>query len=408
MNIKNGSFFANYSNIILLLGGILIGSLYGFFFPQAIRYLKPIGDVFLNLLFTAVIPLIFFAITSAVAHIQQDKQLGKIISTMLLVFLFTVLIAAISTIAVLYLFPLSTPTQTEVTSADLFNQQDDATWEDRAVGFLTVGEFNQLLSREHMLAFIIFSFLVGLATLKTGKESDTFKAFLSSGNEVMKTLLTYIMKFAPVGLGAYFAYQVGTVGPQLFGIYAKPLGIYYAYGAFYFIVFFSLYAYMASGIRGVQIFWRHNILPSLTAVSTCSSIAVIPANLDAVRKMGVSTSIGNVVIPLGASLHKDGSSISSIVKIAVAFSLIGREFFAFETLAVAVGITILVSIVAGGIPNGGYIGEMLMVSAYGLPVEAIPAVMIIGTLVDPMATVLNATGDNVAAMLVQRLNKRSG
>ena len=76
-----------------------------------------------------------------------------------------------------------------------------------------------------MLALIIFSFLIGFATLQSGEKGNGFKNFLDSGNEVMKQLLTMIMKLAPIGLGAYFAYQVSFYGPQLFGVYAKPLGV---------------------------------------------------------------------------------------------------------------------------------------------------------------------------------------
>jgi Na+/H+-dicarboxylate symporter len=65
-----------------------------------------------------------------------------------------------------------------------------------------------------------------------GEKGKDFSRFLHSGNEVMKQLLHIIMKTAPVGLGAYFAYQVGIFGPQLFGAYAKPLGLYYAVCAF--------------------------------------------------------------------------------------------------------------------------------------------------------------------------------
>ncbi len=405
MRNSPSSFLSNYQGIILLLTGIAIGSVFGLFMPERVSYLKPVGDLFLNLLFTAVIPLVFFAISSAVATIQEGRQLGRILRAMSGVFLITVLLAAISTIVVLYFFPLDVSSVREGATAEEFRSGDELNWGDRFVSFFSVGEFNQLLSREHMLAFILFSFLIGFSALKTGEKADVFTRFLVSGNEVMKSLLVLIMKAAPLGLGAYFAVQVGSVGPELFGIYAKPLGVYYVYGFIYFIVFFSLYACWANGIAGVKSFWRHNITPTLTAVSTCSSMAVIPANLEAARKIGVSDSVSSVVIPLGASLHKDGSSISSVIKIAVAFALIGRDFFEPQTLLVAVGITVLVSIVAGGIPNGGYIGEMLMVSAYGLPIEAVPAVMIIGTLVDPMATVLNATGDTVAAMLTDRFVK---
>lgn len=395
-------FLTHYGSILLLLLGIVIGSIVGVFFPATVVWLKPVGDIFLNLLFAAVVPLLFFAIASALANIDASQQLGRIIVAMTGVFLSTVIIAAVLTIVVLWFFPVASIQTTHEMAEELLRGEPGDTWGDRIVRFLTVGEFSQLLSRQNMLAFVIFSFLVGIAALRAGEAGAGFRHFLLSGNEVMKQLLILIMKAAPIGLGAYFAYQVGTIGPELFGFYAKPLGLYYAFGFFYFIVFFSLYAYIASGKEGVGRYWKHNLLPTATAISTCSSIATMPVNLAAAPKMGIPVPVANVVIPLGMTLHKDGSSISSIVKIYVAFVLIGRDFFEPTTLITAVGITILVSIVAGGIPNGGYIGEMLMISVYGLPTEAIPAVMIIGTLVDPMATVLNATGDTVAAMLVSR------
>lgn len=402
MERRLSGFLENYGSILLLLLGIVLGSVVGGFFPNSVIWLKPLGDIFLNLLFAAVIPLLFFAITSAVANIDGSQKLGRIISVMAGVFLGTIVIAAVCTIIALWFFPVEAPQAVQETSSELLQGNPGDTWGDKLVRFITVDEFYKLLSRENMLAFVIFSFLVGIAAMRAGEAGRSFRKFLSSGNEVMKHVLIMIMKIAPVGLGAYFAYQVGNIGPELFGFYAKPLGLYYVLGAFYFIVFFSIYAYIAGGKSGVSRFWRNNILPSATAVGTCSSIATMPVNLSVASKMGIPPAVANVVIPLGATLHKDGSSISSIVKIYVAFVLIGWNFFDPMTLLTAIGITVLVSIVAGGIPNGGYIGEMLMISVYGLPTEAIPAVMIIGTLVDPMATLLNATGDNVAAMLVGR------
>lgn len=220
----------------------------------------------------------------------------------------------------------------------------------------------------------------------------------------VEKLLHLIMKIAPIGLGAYFAYQVATIGPQLFGFYAKPLGLYYGAGIFYFFVFFTLYAFMAKGKDGIKKFWKNNIYPTLTAISTCSSFATMPANLQAAAKIGVPDKIASIVIPIGSTLHKNGSSMSSIIKIYVAFLIIGKDFFDPMNLLLALGITIFVSIVAGGIPNGGYIGEMLMISVYQLPQEAFPAVLIIGILVDPLATVLNATGDTVASMFVTKIS----
>lgn len=391
----------NYSGIILLIIGITAGSFIGIFFPKAVDFLKPLGDIFLNLLFVSVVPLVFFAVSNSIASLEEQSKFGKIIFSMIFTFLLFIIIAALFTITAVYFFPTEALPST---SKEILETGNNATWGDRIVSFFTVGEFTELFSRKNMLALLIFAFLTGTAARKTGDAGKHFTLFLASGYEVMKELLLLVMKAAPIGLGAYFAYQVATVGPQLFGFYAKPLGLYYAAGVVYFLVFFSIYAFAAKGKDGVKIFWKNNIYPSLTAISTCSSFATMPANLQAAARIGVPDAIANIVIPIGSTLHKNGSSMSSIIKIYVALLIIGRDFFDPMNLLLALGITIFVSIVAGGIPNGGYIGEMLMISVYQLPVEAIPAVMIIGTLVDPLATVLNSTGDTVAAMFVTKIS----
>jgi len=391
----------NYSGIIFLLGGIILGSLIGIFAPDTVTYLKPLGDIFLNLLFVSVVPLVFFAVANSISQVEKEGRFGKIIFSMIFTFLLFIIIAALFTIAVVYFFPTEALPSN---SPETLDTGADVTWGDRIVSFFTVGEFTELFSRKNMLALLIFAFLTGTAVRKSGDAGRPFALLLASGYEVMKELLLIVMKAAPIGLGAYFAYQVATVGPQLFGFYAKPLALYYVAGVVYFLLFFTLYAFLAKGKDGVQKFWKNNIYPSLTAISTCSSFATMPANLQAAAKIGVPAAIANIVIPIGSTLHKNGSSMSSIIKIYVAFLIIGEDFFDPMNLLLALGITVFVSIVAGGIPNGGYIGEMLMISVYQLPVEAIPAVMILGTLVDPLATVLNSTGDTVAAMFVTKIS----
>lgn len=393
--------FKNYSGIIWLLTGIALGSIAGLVFGEKVAILKPIGDIFLNLLFTAVIPLVFFAISSAIANIKPSDKLSRMMSMTAIVFLGTVLFSALLTIIAVKIFPI----HESLGSSQIAEHGTEKSFSEQLTGLFTTAEFYELLSRKNMLAMIIFSIIIGFATLKSGKAAEQFSAFLHSGNEVFKSVFGLIMKIGPLGLGAYFAYQVGVFGPQLFGTYAKSLGLYYGFGTFYFIVVFSFYAFIAGGIKGIKKYWKNNLIPSATALGTCSSIAVIPANLDAAKKMGVPDYIANVTIPLGATLHKDGSSISSIVKMAVVFAMFGKGFDSADTIILALGMTVLVSVVEGGIPNGGYVGELLFISAYGLPMEALPPAMIIGTLVDPLATLLNATGDTVAAMIVTRFTE---
>lgn len=282
----------NYSGIILLLGGIILGSFIGIFLPTAVDYLKPVGDIFLNLLFVSVVPLVYFAVANSIASVEQNGKFGKIIFSMIFTFLLFIVIAALFTIAAVYLFPTEALPST---SKEIIENTSEDTWGNRIVSFFTVGEFTSLFSRQNMLALLIFAFLTGTASRKAGDAGLVFRNFLRSGYEVMKELLLLVMKAAPIGLGAYFAFQVATVGPQLFGFYAKPLGLYYIAGIVYFLLFFSIYAFLAKGNNGVKTFWKNNIYPTLTAISTCSSFATMPANLQAAAKIGVPSSIANIV-----------------------------------------------------------------------------------------------------------------
>src|SRR5690606_13578260 len=150
--------------------------------------------------------------------------------------------------------------------------------------------------------------------------------------------------------------------------------------------------------------WKHNISPSLTAISTCSSLATLPANLIASNRIGIPKEISSIVVPLGNTLYKNGSATSSILKLYVAFSISGWNCFEPTTLITAVGMLVRVSMVAGGSPNGGFIGEMVTISIYVIPNAAVPCILLIGAVVDPLATVLNATGDTAADMLVTRFS----
>jgi Na+/H+-dicarboxylate symporter len=405
METEKINFLKSYSSILLLLGGIIIGSVFGLVFGEKVEVIKPLGDIFLNLLFTAIIPLIFFTIGSSIANLEKTEKLGKLFIIMILVFLATILISAIVMIFAVYLFPIH---QDMIVSKVSVENIQSGSVGDQITKLITTNDFFELLSRKSMLALIIFSFLIGFATLQSGEKGNVFKSFLDSGNEVMKQLLNIIMKLAPVGLGAYFAYQVGVFGPQLLGIYAKPMAVYYGACVVYFFTFFSLYAIIAGGKRAFKVFWSNNITPSLTAIGTCSSIATIPANLDAAQKMGIPSHVRNLVIPLGAPLHKDGSSMSSILKITFLFAMFGKDFTEPSTILLALGITVIVSIVEGGIPNGGYIGEVLAITVYGFPMEqALPVAMILGTLVDPIATLLNANGDVISSMMVSRFSEKT-
>lgn len=389
-----------YRFSIILILSVLFGSFLGYFWGKEAEVLKPLGDIFLNLLFTAVVPLVFFSIASAVSNISNGMRLGKILGSMLAVFVVTGIIASLVMILGVNIFPPAQGLHISLPAPDKIEATSIA---QKIVETLTTNDFSGLFSKKNMLAIIVFALLTGLATQQAGEKGKDFAKFLLSANEVMLKLIHLIMYFAPIGLAAYFAYLIGVFGPELAGSLARAMALYYPISILYFVIAFTLYAIWAAGVEGMKTFWK-NILPaSLVALGTGSSMATIPANLEAANKTGVPRDISEMVIPIGATIHMDGSCLSAILKIALLFGLYGRDFTDPVTIITAVGVALLSGTVMSGIPGGGYIGEILIIQLYGFPIEAMPIVTLIGTLVDPTATMVNSIGDNVASMMVTRV-----
>lgn len=397
---KRNSFLKNYSFSLLLIFSVVIGAGLGVLFKEKTSVLKPLGDIFLNLLFTAVVPLVFFSIASAIAEMSDLHRLGKIMGLMILLFIGTGILSATLMILGVKFFPPVLSGQPFFPAQEAIREQMTGA---QLVRAFTVPDFIHLFSKQNMLALIVFAVLVGLGASWAREEGKPFVGFLVSGNKVMLRVIKLIMFYAPIGLGAYFAYLVGAFGPELLGSYLRVVVLYYPLAVLYFFIGFSLYAFLAGGRRGFTGFWTNILTPSLTAWGTGSSIAAIPANLEAADRIGVPRDISRIVIPIGATVHMDGTCLSAVLKIALLFSLFGMKFSGIETFVTAVGVALLSGMVMSGIPGGGFLGELLIVTLYGFPVTALPVISMVGTLVDPPATMVNATGDNVCSMLVARI-----
>lgn len=388
-----------YRFSMILLVGILLGALIGLLFGEDATVLKPFGDVFINLLFMVVVPLVFFSISSSVASMESMKRLGKIMSSMLIVFIITGIIASIVMLVAVNIYPPGEGVSIELVTPET---TEELSLSEQLVKTFTVPDFVNLMSRSNMLALILFAVLIGLGTGLAGDTGKPFSRFLSSGSEVFMKVIKLVMYYAPIGLLAYFATLVGDFGAALLGDYAKAILLYYPVAILYFLIGFTLYAFIAGGKLGVTKFWKNILTPAATAFGTGSSFATLPVNLTAAKNIGIPKDIRETVLPLGATIHMDGSCLSAILKIAFVFGVFNMDFTGIGTFLTAIGISLLSGVVMSGIPGGGFIGEMLIVTLYGMPMQALPMISAIGVVVDPPATMVNATGDTVAGMLVTR------
>ena len=398
MSEKKQSIWEAYKFSILLIGAILIGSLIGIHFGEAAVKLKPLGDLFINGMFMIVVPLVFITISSSIAGMNDMNRLGKIMKNLFLIFVGTGVVAFFYVFVVVKIFPPAAGVALEMPAAEALKPFQTG---DQIVKAITVTDFSELLSRKNMLPLIIFSIVFGICVNMIGEKGRAIAQGLEALSEVFLKMIGLLMYYAPIGLGAYFAALVGEHGKELLGSYARAIAVYYPLCLVYMFTAFPVYGYIAAGKEGIRAL-KHVISPAITAVATQSSIATLPVNLEACKKIGVPKDIREIVLPIGATAHMDGTVLSTILKISFLFGIFQIPFEGIGTYLSALALSVVGGVVMSGVPGGGLIGEMLIVTMYGFPAEAFPIIATIGYLVDPFATMINASGDTMASMLVTR------
>ena len=400
-------FIKNYKSMLILLGFIIAGAMVGLIWGEGAILVKPLGDLFLNMLLVVIVPLIFLSIATSIYKMKQPKRMGKILITTFIVFLFTSLVAVLIGIVSTYSFKLVNTSDGEMIKEEL--SLDDTEEEEVSLNALekfvemtTVNDFSKLLSKDNMIALIVVSILVGFAMHMSGDKAEPLYKFMMSCSEVVNNLIKIIMYYAPVGLGCYFAALVGTFGGEIAVGYLKTFVIYLVVSIFFYFVIYTIFAYISGGKKAARAFWM-NIFPStVTALGTCSSAASMPVNMECSKKMGISDDIVDTTVSLGTSFHKDGSVIGSVFKIMFLVYLFNDlgNISIFKVMGIAIIATLLVTAVPIG---GGTISEMLIITMLGYPVATLPILTIIATIIDPPATVLNVVGDSASAMLTSRV-----
>ncbi|ASJ00799.1 dicarboxylate/amino acid:cation symporter [Thermococcus gorgonarius] len=388
-----------YQITMLVVIGLVWGTLAGLIFKEKAMVLRPLGVMFIYLLFTVIVPVVMITITSAVASLANLRKLGKLFGVMMLVFMLTGAVAGIYMLLVTKAFPIVPPGLKLESSAEL-HQVNLA---DALVNTFVVNEFYLMLSYKHMLPLIIFSILLGIAIAMAGDEAKPIVDLLQRLNKVALNLIRLVMYFAPIGIGAYFAYVIGKLGSQFVEVYARIFIVAFVFQPIYWVIMYTIIPYLAAGVEGVRRWWR-NIWPqALTALGTSSSVATLPVGLEVARRIGIPEYIRNIVLPIGATIHMDGAAMGTIMRITGGFALMGMSIHGVDNYIKAIALAILAGVAISGVPGGGHVANALIISLYGFPLDVLPLFIAIATIGDAMATMVNSTGDTGAAMLIARI-----
>ncbi len=392
------AFFKNNSFLILMLTGIVGGCITGAVWPKA-SMLAPMGTIFINLMFCIVVPMVFCSIASAIANMPSANKAGKVMGVTVASFMATAAVASVIMYVLCRIFPVVSG-QYDIIEGEVSGTLGAA---DLIINFFTKPDFMELWSRRAILPLIVFAVLIGFGVqLNGGPETPTAKLLADMTGAIMKTvkIITY---YAPIGFFGFFADLVATYGPELIGDYSRTLIFYYALCFAYMFLFFPLYARFGGGKGAAKVMWKHLFKPAAVSFGTCSSVATIPTNMEAAEQTGVSKDVSNIVLPLGATMHMDGSAMGAILKVAFLFGLFGMDFTGGQAIA-AIFVAVLSSVAMSGIPGGGGTGELVLCTIF-FPDQlavAYPFALALGNLIDPPATMVNAAGDYVSTFIVSR------
>ncbi len=396
----------NYIQTLLLLLGVSIGAACGALAGSSASIVKPVGEIFLNLTFVLVVPVVFFSVANSVRKLTTERKLWRVLSRAVLVFLAGSVVAGVLTWIICGFWnPLGgyatriPPERMVIEGVAIGGRDLLSTIEN----MFTVSDFHMILSKDNLIPLIVFSALFGAATSLSSAKGETMVRFLESGMEVVMEFMRILMYAAPVCLGCYFADLVGSLGGQIVSSFVNSMLLYLVITLILFFGVNSIYVALAGGKERLFSFWRNITEPSLLAVATCSSAATIPASIKSAKRMGVDDSVAESVIPLGINLNKDGSVVSSVLKTMFVVSFYGLGGYGCLSI-VAIGI--LASLVVGAIPVGGMTAEILICAILGVDPEFAATLLVISTLVDIPATLLNTADNLVSAVWVDKLYKK--
>jgi len=379
-----------------------------------IDWVKPFGTIFINLLKLIAIPLIMVSLISGVSNLRDITKLSRIGGKTLILYLITTVIAVtIGLIAVNSIQPgeyLSAEKQTElgeryagdanmrVTQAEALTQSGPL---QVIVNIVPDNIFGAASSNQNMLQVIFFSILFGVALIMVNAEKGMpVKAFFDGANEAILNVVDIIMRYAPFGVAALICTLIVEINSwDLFialGIYA--ITVLLSLGAM-ILVIYPLIMRLFSRVKYVD-FFRAIAPAQLMAFSTSSSAATLPVTMECVEKnLKIKEEISSFVLPLGATVNMDGTSIHQAVSAVFIAQVFGQDLTIADQLMIILTAT-LSSIGAAAVPSAGLVTLVIVLGAIGVSPEGLALIIAIDRPLDMCRTIVNVTGDAVVATIV--------
>ena len=395
--------------IIALVLGVVVGLLL-FGQDNVANYIKPFGDVFLNLIKMIIIPIVFCALALSISNLGDSKKIGSYGWKAILYFEIITTIAIGLGLIIGNLFkPGAGLDPDKLPKGDISKYQSSASAEqstygnhfiDTIVNIVPTNIF-EALTKGELLPIIFFSILRFRISCNRRK-TDPVKGFLNGTLEAVFWMINKILKLAPIGVFAFICTTVMTFGASaLIPLLKLVLVVVFAM-VFFIIVVLGIVA----RICGISIFSIIKILKDelLLAFSTSSSEAVLPVMMKKMEKFGAPRDVTSFVIPIGYSFNLDGSALYQSIAALFVAQMYGIHLSISEQIILMVTLMVASKGMAG-VPGVSIVVLLTTLGAMGLPAQGLALIIGVDRLLDMVRTCVNVIGNALSAVVISKWEK---
>ena len=365
------------------------------------EYIKPIGDIFLNLLKFVVVPIVLLSIITGIISLSDIKKVWSIGIKTIIFYLCTTFIALIigTVIAMLFkggfaIIDVSGATYEAAESKNFI----------KVISDMFPSNILAPLLNASMLQVIVISLFIGFAIIIAGSKAKAFADIIESANAVFIEIMDMIIHFSPIGIVCLISPVIAENGPKVLGSLALVIAIAYLGYILHMVITYSAMVSFFTKTTPFEFF--RGIAPAMImAFSSASSVGTLPLNIECTKKMGGRSDIVSFVLPLGATINMDGTAIYQAVCTVFIASCYGIDL-SFGQIATVIVTATIASIGTAGVPGAGVVMLAMVLQAVGLPVDGIALVLGVDRIFDMGRTTVNITGDSACALCVSNIETK--
>ena len=363
-------------------------------------YIKPFGTIFVNLLKFIVVPVVLISIICGMISMDDVTKVGSVGWKTVVYYMCTTLVAIVIGLVVANLFKGFFPV---LETTGLEYEAQSSNFMDTIVNIFPSNMWSAFVNA-NMLQVIVIALLFGAGILVCGEKADHAKQLFESLNEVVMSVMMFIIKLTPIGVFCLMTNTVAVNGPDIVGSLLIVLAVAYLGYLLHLLIVYSVTVKTMGGLSPIE-FFKGMVPAMIFAFTSTSSVATLPLTKECSENLGADKDVSSFVLPLGATINMDGTAIYMGVTSLFIATCYGIDLTLAQMATIVITAT-LASIGTAGVSGAGMIMLAMVLQSVGIPVEGIALIVGVDKLFDMGRTTLNIVGDASCAIVVSNWQRK--